>query len=277
MPGTRTRRSRGVGRALTPRHVEDARVDGQRLHRNVPGVHPVGEHCDAALRLDCHRRTLRAVAAASCGSTGGGWRRTLWVRGCRCRRIWTGIRAWRPGWSGRIQGRSGLRVRAGVRCRSAVRWRRHRRSHGLRRGRRGRAASGRRVLRVRTWAGDACFRWQLRWGVEGEVDEEVVVACHDESAEGVAVADAPDRPAATGGGVLEGVSGRRDGPAAGAGEQVEVLGGAGGEVLAATATWNGVRPAGGGSTMRQRWRSVRPGRPTRPGCHEVGRDRATAR
>jgi hypothetical protein len=95
-------------------------------------------------------------------------------------------------------------------------------------------------------AGDAFFRWQLRWGVEGEVDEEVVVACDDESAEGVAVADAPDRPAATGGGVLEGVAGRRDGPAAGAGEQVEVLGGAGGEVLAATATWNGVRPAGGG-------------------------------
>ena len=39
----------------------------------------------------------------------------------------------------------------------------------------------------------------------------------------------------------------------------------------------GVRPAGGGSTVRQRWRSARPGRPMRPGCHEVGRDRATAR
>jgi len=70
----------------------------------------------------------------------------------------------------------------------------------------------------------------LGCGVQGEVDEQVLGAVYDQSAELCVVVDARDAPAAVAGGVFQLVADCGDTGGV-AGEQVQVLGGAVGQVL----------------------------------------------
>jgi hypothetical protein len=71
----------------------------------------------------------------------------------------------------------------------------------------------------------------LRWGVQGEVDQQVVSAADDEAAERCLVSDALDGSALFVGRDLEGVPGCGHVCGPDARDEVEVLGGPGGQVL----------------------------------------------
>ncbi len=80
-------------------------------------------------------------------------------------------------------------------------------------------------------AGDAGGGGHSGRGVHDEIDQEVFGSVDEQSAEGVGVVDALDGPAPGVGGVFELVAGVGRGAVATGGEEIQVLGGAGREVL----------------------------------------------
>jgi hypothetical protein len=90
---------------------------------------------------------------------------------------------------------------------------------------------GRRGLRGEGRADQAGGSRLPGWGVQSEVDEQVVVGVDDEPAECCLVSDPLGAPALVARCRLEGVPGGGNIAAAEVGEEVEVLGGPGGQVL----------------------------------------------
>ena len=77
----------------------------------------------------------------------------------------------------------------------------------------------------------ACGRWSARGRIDSEVDEQIFDAGDDEAAEGVAVAEPADVPAACTRSVFEGVTGCRHGAATYAGKQIQISRGPLGKAL----------------------------------------------